>query len=60
LKPLTDVESILESVVIGTTLGDTFLAALRRLAQANVSAREILKVARARAASRGGARHAPS
>jgi DNA-binding transcriptional MerR regulator len=34
-----DVESILEGVVIGTTLGDGMLAALRRLAQANVSAR---------------------
>ena len=43
-----DVESMLEGVVIGTTLGDTFLAALRRLAQANVSARLTPEVARAR------------
>jgi DNA-binding transcriptional MerR regulator len=42
-----DVESILEGVVIGTTLGDTILAALRRLAQANVSARLTPQVARA-------------
>jgi DNA-binding transcriptional MerR regulator len=34
-----DVESMLEGVVIGTVLGDSLLAALRRLAQANVSAR---------------------
>jgi DNA-binding transcriptional MerR regulator len=34
-----NVESILEGVVIGTTLGDTMLAALRRLAQADVSSR---------------------
>jgi DNA-binding transcriptional MerR regulator len=47
-----DVESILEGVVIGTTLGDTILAALRRLAQANVSARLTPQVARARAAGR--------
>src|SRR6266496_6107102 len=51
-----DVESILEGVVIGTTLGDTILAATRRLAQANVSARETPKAARARAASRHGKR----
>ncbi len=43
-----DVESILEGVVIGTTLGDTILAALRRLAQANVSARLTPEVARTR------------
>jgi DNA-binding transcriptional MerR regulator len=49
-----DVETILEGVVIGTTLGDTILAALRRLAQANVSARLTPKVARARAANRRG------
>jgi DNA-binding transcriptional MerR regulator len=34
-----DVESMLEGVVVGVALGDTLLAALRRLAQANVSAR---------------------
>jgi DNA-binding transcriptional MerR regulator len=34
-----DLDSILESVVIGTALGDSLLAAVRRLAQANVSAR---------------------
>jgi DNA-binding transcriptional MerR regulator len=44
-----DLESMLEGVVIGTTLGDSLLAALRRLAQANVSARMSPKVARARA-----------
>lgn len=44
-----DVESILEGVVIGTTLGDTILAAVRRLAQADVSARLTPEVARARA-----------
>src|SRR6266542_4004767 len=33
-----DLESMLEGVVIGTVLGDSLLAALRRLAQANVSA----------------------
>ena len=49
-----DVESMLEGVVIGTTLGDTVLAALRRLAQANVSARETPGVARARATGRRG------
>jgi DNA-binding transcriptional MerR regulator len=43
-----DLESMLEGVVIGTTLGDSLLAALRRLAQANVSARMSPKVARAR------------
>jgi len=43
-----DLESMLEGVVIGTTLGDSLLAALRRLAQANVSARVSPKVARAR------------
>jgi DNA-binding transcriptional MerR regulator len=32
-------ESILEGVVIGTTLGDTILAAVRRLAEADASAR---------------------
>ncbi len=44
-----DLESMLEGVVIGTVLGDALLAALRRLAQANVSARTSPKVARARA-----------
>jgi DNA-binding transcriptional MerR regulator len=44
-----DVESMLEGVVIGTVLGDALLAALRRLARANVSARTTPKVARARA-----------
>jgi DNA-binding transcriptional MerR regulator len=43
-----DLESVLEGVVIGTTLGDSLLAALRRLAQANVSARLSPKVARLR------------
>lgn len=33
-----DVDSMLEAVVVGTVLGDTLLAALRRLAQENVSA----------------------
>jgi DNA-binding transcriptional MerR regulator len=44
-----DVESILEGVVIGTTLGDMLLAALRRLAEADASARLTPAVARARA-----------
>jgi DNA-binding transcriptional MerR regulator len=43
-----DLESMLEGVVIGTVLGDSLLAALRRLAQANVSARASTKVPRAR------------
>jgi DNA-binding transcriptional MerR regulator len=43
-----DAESILEGVVIGTTLGDTLLAALRRLAQADASSRLTPKRARAR------------
>jgi len=43
-----DAESILEGVVIGTTLGDTLLAALRRLAQADVSFRLTPKRARDR------------
>jgi DNA-binding transcriptional MerR regulator len=34
-----DVESMLEGMVIGVVLGDTLLAALRRLAQADVSCR---------------------
>jgi DNA-binding transcriptional MerR regulator len=51
-----DVESILEGVVIGTTLGDTILAATRRLAQANVSAHLSPKVARAGATGRRGKR----
>jgi DNA-binding transcriptional MerR regulator len=41
-----DLESILEGVVIGVALGDSLLAALRRLAQANVSARITPKSAR--------------
>ena len=44
-----DVESLLEGVVVGTVLGDALLAALRRLARANVSARTTPKVAKARA-----------
>jgi DNA-binding transcriptional MerR regulator len=47
-----DVESMLEGVVTGTVLGDAVLAALRRLAQADVSARTTPKVARARAAAK--------
>jgi DNA-binding transcriptional MerR regulator len=47
-----DIESTLEGVVIGTTLGDTILAALRRLAQANTSARLTPTVARARTTKR--------
>jgi DNA-binding transcriptional MerR regulator len=47
-----DLESMLEGVVIGTTLGDSLLAALRRLAQVNVSARVSPKVARVRATAR--------
>jgi DNA-binding transcriptional MerR regulator len=50
-----DLESILEGVVIGTVLGDAVLAALRRLAQANVSARVSPKRARPRDGGRGGA-----
>jgi DNA-binding transcriptional MerR regulator len=42
-----DEESMLEGVVIGTTLGDAILAALRRLAEANVSSRLAPAVARA-------------
>jgi DNA-binding transcriptional MerR regulator len=45
-----DIESMLEGVVIGTVLGDSLLAALRRLAQANVSASASTKVPRARSA----------
>jgi DNA-binding transcriptional MerR regulator len=45
-----DVESMLEGVVTGTVLGDSLLAALRRLAQANVSASASPKAARARSA----------
>jgi DNA-binding transcriptional MerR regulator len=47
-----DVESTLEGVVIGTTLGDTILAALRRLAQADASARLTAQVASAAADGR--------
>jgi DNA-binding transcriptional MerR regulator len=43
-----DVESMLEGVVIGVALGDMLIAALRRLAQANVSARLSPGVAKAR------------
>lgn len=43
-----DVESMLEGVVIGTALGDNLLSALRRLAQANVSARLTRKTLRSR------------
>jgi DNA-binding transcriptional MerR regulator len=48
-----DVESILAGVVIGTTLGDTMFAAVRRLAQADVSARLTPK-------ARAGGRSRPS
>jgi DNA-binding transcriptional MerR regulator len=51
-----DVDGMLEGAVIGTVLGDTILAALRRLAQANVSARLTTKVARAGATGRPGNR----
>jgi DNA-binding transcriptional MerR regulator len=44
-----DPESIFEGVVIGTTFGDTFLAALRRLAEADASSRLTPKRARSRA-----------
>jgi DNA-binding transcriptional MerR regulator len=43
-----DTEAILEGVVVGTTLGDTLLAALRRLAQADASSRLTPRRARAR------------
>jgi DNA-binding transcriptional MerR regulator len=43
-----DLEGMLEGVVVGTVLGDALLAALRRLAQANVSARITPKAARPR------------
>lgn len=43
-----DAESILEAVVIGTTLGDTLFAAVRRLAQADASSRLTPKRAPAR------------
>ncbi len=49
----SDVESMLEAVVVGTTLGDPMLAALRRLAQANVSAEVSPQVAEARGARAG-------
>jgi DNA-binding transcriptional MerR regulator len=49
-----DVEGMLEGVVIGTTLGDIIVAALRRLAQADVSARLTPEVASAGAAGRHG------
>jgi DNA-binding transcriptional MerR regulator len=44
-----DVESVLEGAVIGTVLGDSLLAALRRLAHANASASAAPRVAHARA-----------
>jgi DNA-binding transcriptional MerR regulator len=53
-----DVESMLEGVVIGVVLGDTLLAALRRLAQADVSCRitpEQAKPAGGRVSSAGSA-----
>jgi len=52
-----DVESMLEGMVIGVVLGDTLLAALRRLAQADVSCRltsETTKPAGGRVSSVGG------
>jgi DNA-binding transcriptional MerR regulator len=45
-----DVDSTLEGVVIGTALGDSLLAAMRRLAQADVSARLTSKPRAARPA----------
>ena len=51
-----DVESMLEGMVIGVVLGDTLLAALRRLAQADVSCRlssEATKPAGGRVSSAG-------
>jgi DNA-binding transcriptional MerR regulator len=45
-----DLESMLEGVVIGTALGDTLVAALRRLAQTDVSARMAPKLAKQRSA----------
>ncbi len=44
-----DIDSMLEAVVVGTILGDTLLAALRRLAQENVSAHATPEVAANRA-----------
>jgi DNA-binding transcriptional MerR regulator len=46
----SDVESVLEGVVLGTVLGDGLLAAIRRLAHAEVSARLSPKAERAPAA----------
>jgi DNA-binding transcriptional MerR regulator len=43
-----DLESMLEGVVIGTALGDTLIAALRRLAQTDVSAGLAPKLAKRR------------
>jgi hypothetical protein len=48
----SDVESVLEGVVIGTVLSDSLLAGLRRLAHVDVSARLSPKAQRA-AAARG-------
>lgn len=45
-----DEESILEGVVIGTTLGDTILAALRRFAEAEASSRLTPETAQRRTA----------
>ncbi len=47
-----DVESALEGVVIGTVLGDSLLAALRRLAQTSVSATASPRAARTKARRR--------
>ena len=44
-----DIESMLEGVVVGTILGDTLLAALRRLAQEDVSAQTTPEKATSRA-----------
>jgi DNA-binding transcriptional MerR regulator len=51
-----DVESMLEGVVVGVALGDVLLAALRRLAQVNVSARITPKSARNRTRRRAPAK----
>jgi DNA-binding transcriptional MerR regulator len=48
-----DEESMLEGVVIGTTLGDTIVAAVRRLAEADVSSRLTPEVARERLTGSG-------
>ena len=46
-----NLESMLEGVVIGTALGDTMIAALRRLAQTDVSARTAPKLTKRRSAN---------